>query len=50
MTPWPPWACPEHVVDLQEEGDALACPEGERYGVVDGVPRFVPGRRYSDAF
>jgi SAM-dependent methyltransferase len=48
---WPAWVCPDHLCSLVETGDALTCPIGKhQYRVVDGIPRFVAGANYADAF
>lgn len=34
--------CPVCHGDLTEDVDALVCPDGHRFGVVDGIPDMVP--------
>jgi 2-polyprenyl-3-methyl-5-hydroxy-6-metoxy-1,4-benzoquinol methylase len=46
----PPYRCPVDVEELAAAGDALACARGHRFAVVAGIPRFVSGPTYSDAF
>jgi SAM-dependent methyltransferase len=46
----PPWTCPDHGNPLVDEGDALVCAAGHRYPANNGIPRFVSGATYSDAF
>lgn len=50
MTQSPQWHCPEHVQPLARSGDALVCPSGETFPVVNEIPRFVPQSNYADAF
>jgi uncharacterized protein YbaR (Trm112 family) len=35
--------CPVCHEDVAEDVDALVCPQGHRYPVVDGIPDMVPG-------
>jgi SAM-dependent methyltransferase len=46
----PNWACPEHQVPLEHDGEALKCVHGHEYPIVDGIPRFVPHSDYVEAF
>lgn len=46
----PRFVCPEHGAPLETEGDSLVCPEGERFDVIGGIPRFVENAAYADAF
>jgi len=50
VTDWPPWCCPTHGSELVRAGEELRCGRGDAYPVERGIPRFVRGRRYSDAF
>lgn len=47
---WPPFACPEHRVPLQQAGDLLECPRGCTYGRREGITRFVRDDSYASAF
>src|SRR3954453_10172991 len=47
---WPPWRCPEHMLELDHADGMLACPAGEVYPVVAGIPRFVVDQGYAEAF
>jgi 2-polyprenyl-3-methyl-5-hydroxy-6-metoxy-1,4-benzoquinol methylase len=47
---WPPWTCPVHRALVYETDGELQCPRGHAYHVVQGIPRFVEGSTYSDAF
>src|SRR5688572_19962810 len=47
---WPQWACPVHEAPLDSVGDELRCRAGHVYRRVAGIPRFVEGSTYSDAF
>lgn len=49
-SPWPEFVCPNHHCPLSVERDALLCPEGERYPIMDGIPRFVTSENYAVAF
>lgn len=49
MTDWPAWTCPLDGEALHGDG-ALTCPNGHSFPRRDGIPRFVDGARYSDAF
>ena len=44
------WFCPEHSKKLQNEKDILICPEGDTFPIINGIPRFVSGPNYADAF
>jgi len=46
----PRYRCPVDLEELAAAGDALACAHGHRFAVVAGIPRFVSGPTYSDAF
>src|SRR2546421_5349672 len=46
----PRWMCPQHRLGLEERNGELLCPEGERFPIVAGIPRFVPRASYADAF
>jgi SAM-dependent methyltransferase len=47
---WPSWTCPIHRALLDETDGELQCPRGHAYHRVQGIPRFVEGSTYSDAF
>jgi hypothetical protein len=47
---WPWWTCPIHHVSLEEAAEELRCPRGHAFWLVNGIPRFVSGRTYSDTF
>jgi SAM-dependent methyltransferase len=47
---WPAWRCPQHGTVLDDHGDELVCGRGDRFAVRDGIPRFVRGETYADAF
>lgn len=47
---WPAWHCPEHREPLVAEGDSLSCPRGDSFPIRGGIPRFVSGKNYADAF
>ena len=47
---WPVWSCPEHGETLVAAKGKLECPRGHAYAVHDGIPRFVSGSTYADAF
>jgi SAM-dependent methyltransferase len=49
----PQLCCPQHQTALAVAGPGeslLACPEGCRFKVVDGVPRFTPSEAYTGSF
>jgi SAM-dependent methyltransferase len=48
--PWPEWRCPDGCSDVRDGGDYLMCERGHRFPVVGGIPRFVEGGTYADAF
>lgn len=50
ISTWPEWFCPEHQLPLADAGTQLACPEGHRFDLVNGIPRFVSGSTYADHF
>lgn len=41
---------PESGAVLRREGEALVGPDGERWPIVRGIPRFVPGDQYVGSF
>jgi SAM-dependent methyltransferase len=41
---------PSSLQPLWREGDFLVSASGERFPVVNGIPRFVPAHNYADAF
>ncbi len=50
-----PYVCPTHgtaltVRPVPGQQPALACPEGCAFSLRDGIPRFVSGNNYADAF
>ena len=45
-----PFVSPSSRQQLRREGDFLVAPSGERFPVVNGIPRFVPAENYADAF
>jgi SAM-dependent methyltransferase len=47
---WVPWVCPAHGGPLEATPAALTCRAGERFGVEDGVVRFVDADSYASAF
>lgn len=47
---WPEFCCPKHRVPLAGQGDFFRCPEGEQFSFREGIPRFVGGNNYADAF
>jgi 2-polyprenyl-3-methyl-5-hydroxy-6-metoxy-1,4-benzoquinol methylase len=47
---WPDLSCPFHRVRLEQKGDILCCPQGEKFFVQHGIPRFVNQRNYAEAF
>jgi SAM-dependent methyltransferase len=49
---WPQWHCPTHRAPLLTTDDVLVCPADpeELYPIIDGIPRFVIGERYTAAF
>ncbi len=47
---WPSFCCPVHQVQLQMNSDALYCSHGERFLLIQGIPRFVTDKTYADAF
>jgi 2-polyprenyl-3-methyl-5-hydroxy-6-metoxy-1,4-benzoquinol methylase len=47
---WPEWRSPDTGEFLQLDGDGLVSPLGERFPVISGIPRFVSGPNYADAF
>lgn len=47
---WPEWACPVHLEPLQEREESLQCPRGHCFPLTNGIPRFVGGKNYADAF
>lgn len=49
-TTWPEWRCPSHGVALAQEHYRLDCPAGHSFPRRDGIPRFVEGPGYADAF
>jgi SAM-dependent methyltransferase len=44
------FACTACGSSLHEDGGALVCPEGHRFEVRNGIPRFVPSDTYADSF
>ena len=47
----PPWHCPNHEGQrVHESDDVLACASGDYFPIVRGIPRFVTGSTYADAF
>jgi SAM-dependent methyltransferase len=47
---WPEWSCPAHQKPLINRGGALSCPDGDSFLIKRGIPRFVTGPNYADAF
>jgi len=47
---WPDFCCPIHGDYLEIRGDALCCPEGEKFLLRENIPRFVGQESYADAF
>jgi SAM-dependent methyltransferase len=47
---WPQWRCPLHGSPLEDRGQALACPHGDSFELVDEIPRFVEGAAYAGGF
>jgi 2-polyprenyl-3-methyl-5-hydroxy-6-metoxy-1,4-benzoquinol methylase len=47
---WPQWHCPFHRRQLNDRGDSLICPEGDRFSYRKGIPRFVSQYNYADVF
>ncbi|HRS38057.1 MAG TPA: class I SAM-dependent methyltransferase [Bacteroidia bacterium] len=45
-----PFVSPSSRQTLRLEGDFLVSPSGERFPVINGIPRFVPAENYADAF
>ncbi len=50
VSDWPEWSCPVHQKPLTNDGNALSCPDGDSFPSRKGIPRFVGGRTYADAF
>ena len=50
MQPLVPLICPDHRAPLAPAAEALACPQGCRFPVVGGIPRFVSSDNYAAAF
>ena len=44
------WYCTKHSTTLLPATDFLVCPAGHQIPVRNGVPRFVAGKTYADAF
>lgn len=44
--------CPEHhaTLSLDEQAACYCCPEGCRFPIHNGIPRFVPSTNYADSF
>src|SRR5579864_2720108 len=47
---WPGFSCPTHQARLQMNGEAFYCPHGEKFLLLQGIPRFVTDKTYADAF
>ena len=47
---WPDVVCPADGAPLAPLTGELVCPRQHRWLVRDGIPRFVPGENYADAF
>jgi 2-polyprenyl-3-methyl-5-hydroxy-6-metoxy-1,4-benzoquinol methylase len=47
---WPDFCCPVHGVPLDKKGDILCCPQGKKFFLRQGIPRFVNQRNYAEAF
>ncbi len=47
---WPNFCCPIHRVCLEQKGDILCCPQGEKFFLRQGIPRFVDQKTYADGF
>lgn len=45
-----PWAHPETKQPLAESPEALLAPDGQRFPIENGIPRFVPGEDYVTSF
>jgi SAM-dependent methyltransferase len=52
MHPQVKLVCPEHQAMLSLDGPAACyrCPEGCRFPIHNGIPRFVPSTNYADSF
>lgn len=44
------WYCTEHNCSFSFDGDRLSCQAGHSIAVRSGIPRFVGGNTYADAF
>ena len=49
-TNWPELRCPFHQSSLNDRGDTLDCPDGDKFPRIGGIPRFVTHSNYADAF
>jgi len=47
---WLAWHCPLHQIPLNDQGEALICPNGDSFRRIDEIPRFVAPTSYADAF
>lgn len=47
---WPEFCCPVHGDTLVIKGEGLFCPQGEKFSLRQGIPRFVERHTYADAF
>jgi len=47
---WSVWYCPVHRIALTDQGNILQCSQGDRFNRVGGIPRFVIGSHYAEAF
>jgi 2-polyprenyl-3-methyl-5-hydroxy-6-metoxy-1,4-benzoquinol methylase len=47
---WPAYACAVHQHPLREDSGTLCCPAGHFFAIVRGIPRFVSGSSYAEAF
>src|SRR5438093_8168936 len=50
LTIFPSLCCPVEWLRLTDTGEALVCPRGHTYRVLDGIPRFVSSSGYASAF
>src|SRR5437868_9594994 len=47
---WPAWSCPNHGLPLITREQSLDCPAGDKFPIVNGIPRFVAANSYAAAF
>lgn len=46
---WPEWYCPFHQKPIKRESNGLVCPDGDRFPLKNGIPRFI-SNSYAEAF